>query len=135
MIPGLCCTLALVQLAGAASADTIRFRAGVHAGPLVIEQPTVLIGEPGAVLDGGTRGTVITVRSDSVVIHGLTIRGGGRSLDHDDAAVKLERCTGCRVIGNTIERPLHGIYLLESHGVTVARNVITGSADLVESSR
>lgn len=126
--------LALALLAAQAG-DTIRLAAGVHRGPLLLERPVVLLGEPGAVLDGRGRGTVITVRADSVTIQGLIIRNGGKSLDHDDAAIKLERCSGCRVIGNTLEEPLHGIYLLESHGAVIERNLITGPAVAVESGR
>lgn len=126
--------LALALLAAQAG-DTIRLAAGVHLGPLLLERPVVLLGEPGAVLDGRGRGTVITVRADSVTIQGLIIRNGGKSLDHDDAAIKLERCSGCRVIGNTLEEPLHGIYLLESHGAVIERNLITGPAVAVESGR
>lgn len=126
--------LALALLAAQAG-DTIRLAAGVHRGPLLLERPVVLLGEPGTVLDGQGRGTVITVRADSVTIQGLIIRNGGKSLDHDDAAIKLERCSGCRVIGNTLEEPLHGIYLLESHGAVIERNLITGPAVAVESGR
>ncbi len=126
--------LALALLAAQAG-DTIRLAAGVHQGPLVLERPVVLLGEPGAVLDGRGRGTVITGRADSVTIQGLVIRNGGNSLDHDDAAIKLERCTGCRVLGNTLEEPLHGIYLLESHAAVIERNLITGPAMAVESGR
>ena len=127
--------LLALLLAATQPGDTIRLAAGVHHGPLVLERPTVLLGEPGAVLDGRGHGSVITVRADSVTIQGLIIRNGGRQLDHDDAAIKLERCTGCRVIGNTLEEPLHGIYLLESHGVLIRGNVITGPAVAVESGR
>jgi nitrous oxidase accessory protein len=130
MIPLVAAALLIAQ-----AGDTIRLPAGVHAGPLLLERPVVLLGEPGAVVDGGGQGTVITVRADSVTIQGLVIRNGGKSLDHDDAAIKLERCSGCRVVGNTIEEPLHGIYLLESRGAVIARNVITGPAVAVESGR
>ena len=116
-------------------ADTVQVGAGRYRGQLVIDRPLVLLGEPGAILDGDRAGTVVTIRADSVVIAGFTIERSGRSLDRDEAAVKLERCIGCRVERNTIRDPLHGIYLLESHGVVVAENRLTGAADLVESSR
>lgn len=122
-------------VASAAAGDTIQVAPGAHAGPLVIDRPLMLIGEPGARIEGGRRGTVITVCADSVVVQGFAISGGGRSLDRDEAAVKLERCTGCRIVRNVITDPLHGIYLLESHGVTVEGNSITGAADLTESVR
>src|SRR5690606_20742736 len=97
-------------VASAAAGDTVRVAAGRHHGTLIIDRPLVLLGEPGAILDGERQGTVLSVRADSVVIEGLTITGSGRSLDRDEAAIKLERCTGCRISGNIITDPLHGIY-------------------------
>jgi nitrous oxidase accessory protein len=123
-------------LAAAAPHDTVRVAAGIYAGALTLERPVVLVGEPGAVLDGGGKGTAVTIASDSVVVRGFTIRDSGRSLDHDDAAVKLVRCkTGCRVEENHLVRPLHGIYLLESDGVVLAGNRIDGNAALPENRR
>ena len=119
---------------GAAAGDTVRIPAGTHAGPVVIDRRMVLLAEPGAVLDGGGRGTVLTVRADSVVINGLAVRGSGRSLDRDEAAIKLERCTGCRVENVQVTDMLHGIYLLRSNDVTISGTRITGT-DSVESSR
>jgi nitrous oxidase accessory protein len=122
-------------IAAAAPGDTIRLAPGTYHGALVLDRPLVLLGGPDAILDGGHQGNVITVRSDSVSLVGFTVRGSGRSLDRDEAAIKLEHCTGCRVERITIEDPLHGIYLLESHDVDLTDNRITGAADLVESSR
>ncbi len=122
-------------VATAAAGDSIRVAPGAHAGPLVIDRRLTLIGDPGARIEGGRKGTVITVRADSVVVEGFAISGSGRSLDRDEAAIKLERCTGCRIVRNVITDPLHGIYLLESHGVTIEGNAITGAPDLVESVR
>ncbi|HEX6643247.1 MAG TPA: nitrous oxide reductase family maturation protein NosD [Gemmatimonadales bacterium] len=116
----------------AAPGDTVRLGSGIHQGPVVIAKPLTLLGMPGATLDGGRRGTVLTVRADSVVIEGLVLTGSGRSLDRDEAAIRLEECTGCRISGSTITEPLHGIYLLRSQGVTIERNEITGSAALEE---
>jgi nitrous oxidase accessory protein len=95
----------------------------------------VLIGEPGAVLDGEGKGTVVTVDADSVEIRGFRLRHAGRSLTDDQAAVKLLRCIGCRVVGNRITEPLHGIYLLESADVEVIGNRIEGDASLPEARR
>lgn len=124
-----------VAIAAAAPGDTIRVRPGRHVGPIVIDRSLVVLGDRGAVLDGERRGTVVTVRADSVVLEGLTIRGSGRSLDRDEAAVKVIRCAGCRLANLTIADPLHGIYLLETHAVAIVGNRITGAADLTESAR
>ncbi|HEU4700452.1 MAG TPA: nitrous oxide reductase family maturation protein NosD [Gemmatimonadales bacterium] len=122
-------------VAAARAGDTVVVRAGRYPGLLVVDRPLALLGEPGAVLDGERRGTVVTVQADSVTLRGFTIEHAGREMNHDQAAVKLEQCRGCRVLDNTLRDPLHGIYLLGSDSSEIARNVITGAADLVDNSR
>ncbi|HEU4647506.1 MAG TPA: nitrous oxide reductase family maturation protein NosD [Gemmatimonadales bacterium] len=122
-------------LAAAAPGDTIRVGAGHYREQIVIDRRIMLLGDPGAVLDGGRTGVVITVTADSAVVAGFTVRASGRSLERDEAAIKLVRVRGVRITDNVIEDPLHGIYLLESHGAVVARNRITGATDLAEASR
>jgi nitrous oxidase accessory protein len=124
------------RLAAAQPGDTVRLLPGVYHGPLVIRVAGVtLIGPRSAVVDGGRRATVITVAADSVTLEGFTVRGSRRLMDRDDAAVKLERCVGCSIRGLAVRDPLHGIYLLESHGVILEGNDILGAADLTESAR
>lgn len=115
--------------------DTVRVAAGVHRGALVVDRSVVLVAEPGAVLDAGGEGTAVTLAADSVVLRGFGIRESGRSLDADDAAVRVVECRGCRVVGNRVERSLHGIYLVRSHAVAVADNRIEGDAALDEPRR
>ncbi|HWB41785.1 MAG TPA: nitrous oxide reductase family maturation protein NosD [Gemmatimonadales bacterium] len=123
-------------LAAAQPGDTIRLRYGTHRGPLVVRVPGItIIGSRAAVVDGARRGTVITVAADSVTLQGFVVRGSGRSLDRDEAAVRLDHCSGCVVRGLAVRDPLHGIYLLESHGVTIDDNDILGAPDLIESAR
>ena len=123
------------RLAAAAAGDTIHVEAGVHRGPFVVAQRLVLLGVPGAVIDGMGKGSAITLRADSVELRGLTIRGSGTSLNSDDAAVKIERCVGCRLIDNRIIDALHGIYLLESRDAVLAGNDVGGTTRLVEARR
>src|SRR5690606_33881881 len=89
-------------VAAARAGDTLRLLPGVHDGPIRVGRPLVLLGAEGAVIDGGGRGTTITVEADSVTLRGLTLRNSGRSLDRDEAAVKLVRCRGCSVVDNRI---------------------------------
>jgi nitrous oxidase accessory protein len=102
---------------------------------LVLDQPIVLLGEAGAIIDGGRGGTVITITADGVTVDGLALRSSGRSLERDEAVVKVIRARGVRVTNNLIDDPLHGVYLLEAHEVEIAGNRITGAPDLVESAR
>jgi nitrous oxidase accessory protein len=122
-------------LAAARAGDIVRVGAGVYRGGLVVDRRVVLIGEPGAILDGEGRGTVVTVTADSVELRGFLIRESGRSLDRDEAAVKVVRSVGARVVENRIEDALHGVYLLEARGTTIEGNEIVGDASLVEARR
>jgi len=122
-------------VAVARAGDTIRVAAGTYGGPVTINRRMTLIGAPGAVLDGRGRGTVVSVDADSVEIRGFIVVRSGLALNQDEAAIKLLRCTGCVVSGNTIESSLHGIYLLSSHDVLIAGNRITGDVKLQEAWR
>ncbi len=134
--PGGAYATAAQALGAARPGDVVRLTPGTHRGLLRVRVAGItLTGPASAVVDGGRAGTVITVAADSVTLHGFTVRGSGRMMDRDDAAIKLEHCTGCTVRRLTLRDPLHGIYLLESHGVTLEENDITGAADLTESAR
>lgn len=133
--PGAGYATVAAAVAGAGPGDTVLVRAGRHAGLVVIDRRLVLLGEPGAVLDGEHRGTVVTLRADSIEIRGLTVRAAGRDMNRDEAAVKVERCQGCRIRDLVIEDPLHGIYLLESTGVEISGNRIGGTSGVTESGR
>jgi nitrous oxidase accessory protein len=123
-------------LAAARPGDTVHLMSGSHPGPLLVRIPRVTLAGPrSAIVDGGRRGTVIRVVADSVTLDGFTVSASGRSMDRDDAAVKLEHCVGCTVRGLAVRDPLHGIYLLESDQVTIEGNDIVGAADLIESAR
>lgn len=68
---------------------TVHLPAGVHRGPLVLDRPQVLVGEPGAVVEGG-----IVVRSNSVTIRDVVVRGGQDGIVVDEVEdVELERVT------------------------------------------
>lgn len=127
---------AVEALAAASPGDTIRLKAGEHPGPLTVRVSRLtIVGPRAAVVSGARRNSVLTVAADSVTLDGFTVRASGRSLDRDDAAVKIERCTGCAVRRLVVRDPLHGIYLLESAGVSLEDNDILGAADLSESAR
>src|SRR5262245_31814432 len=68
---------AAAAVARALPGDTVVLAAGVHRGPLRIARPIVLRGEPGGVVEGGGRGTVIEVGASGVRIERLEVRGSG----------------------------------------------------------
>lgn len=77
-------TVGVVAAAGgvgwAALPPTVVLASGIHQGPLVLDRPQTLVGEPGAVVRGG-----IVVRSDHVIVRNVTVEGGENGIDVDDA--------------------------------------------------
>lgn len=81
---------------------TIRLAAGVHEGPIVLDRPQRLVGEPGAVVRGG-----LIVTSDYVVVRDLRIEGGRIGIAVDGATnVVLDRVqvSGAQLDGINVRR-------------------------------
>ncbi len=114
-------------VAAAAPGDELVLVAGVHAGPVTLDRALTLRGEPGAVLDGGNEGSVVTVTAPGVTVAGLAIRGSGSDRVAMDAGVNLAKgATGAVVEGNTLTGNLHGVRVQGARDATVRGNDITG---------
>ena len=101
--------------------------AGVHAGPVTLDRALTLRGEPGAVLDGGHAGSVVTVTAPGVTVRDLAIRGSGSDRAAMDAGVNLLKgATGAVVEDNTLLGNLHGVRIQGAPDATVRGNTITG---------
>jgi nitrous oxidase accessory protein NosD len=82
----------------------VHLSAGMHKGPLVLDSPQRLVGEDGAVVQGG-----IVIRSDDVSVRNVTVVGGENGIDVDlSHDIVLD---DVRVIGSTID----GIHVRRSH--------------------
>ena len=118
-------------VARAAPGDTLRLSAGVHYGPIVVERRLVLQGEPGAVVDGGGHGRVITLSAAGSVVRGLTVRNSGRKLATMDAGIFVDKGGDDTVIeGNRIVDNLFGVYLWGPERAQVRSNRIDGIQDM-----
>lgn len=125
--------IALVALLAAATAqDTLRFAPGVHAGPLVIERATVVLGAPGAVLRGTGRGSVLEIRAPRTTVRSLRIEGSGRDPDHYDAGVHV-RADSVTLEDLEIRDVLFGVYVEQVRHVILRRLDIEGPRRLRES--
>ena len=69
----------------------LRLAPGIYPGPVSIDRPLTLEGAPGAILDGGGRGRVLSVAAPDVVVRGLTVRNSGLSLAETDAGIYLDK--------------------------------------------
>jgi nitrous oxidase accessory protein len=113
------------DIAAAAPGATLHVPSGIYEGAFTIEKPLRLLGAPGAVLRGDRSGHVVAIRAADVEIAGFVIRGSGRDLSRDHAAIHI---TGARAIvrGNRILDMLHGIYVRRANGCRIVDNVILG---------
>lgn len=109
----------------AAAGEEIVVEPGVYEGAFTIEHSLRLIGLPGAVLQGNRKTHVIAVRAPDVEISGFTIRGSGRALARDEAAIHV---TGPRAVlrNNRILDSLHGIYIRQADNCRIEHNLILG---------
>ena len=115
----------------AAPGDTIRLQAGVHSGPVTLDRSLALVGEPGAVIDAGGGGRVITVDAPASQVRGLTIRGSGISLAEEDGGIFVTaRADGAIIENNRLEGNLIGINLKGPDNARVRNNVVVGRRDL-----
>lgn len=139
--------LLALALAGAAAADAtdplaravanapagaeIRVSPGVHRVNLVLDRPVTLVGEPGAILDGGVKRDVIRIASSDVTVRDLVIRDSGTDLTAENAGIFVERkARRVTIAGNTLENVLFGVYLDGPADVQVLDNRIRGVAGL-----
>lgn len=74
-------------VATAAAGETVHLGAGRHRGPLLVDRSLTIEGEPGTILEGPGRGTVLTIDADDVTVRGLRVRGSGRDATLGDAGV------------------------------------------------
>lgn len=123
-------------VAAAVPGTVLRLAPGVHEGPVTIDRTLVLEGEPGAVIEGPGRGSVIVLKARGSVVRGLVIRGSGTSLATEDAGVYVEKAATKAVVeGNVLEGNLFGVFLKGSAEAVVRDNRIEGRQDLRMSER
>jgi nitrous oxidase accessory protein len=111
--------------------EVLRLGPGRHAGPLTIRTSVALVGEPGAVLAGNGKGSVVTVEAPDVRIERLEISGSGIDVPGMDSAIYLRRTAQrAQVLGNRLIDNLFGVYVHGAAGSVVADNLIAGRSDL-----
>jgi nitrous oxidase accessory protein len=114
----------------AAPGDVLQLAAGVHRGPIRIDRPLTLEGEPGAIIDGEGRSSTVDVVAPGVALRHLTIRNSG--IDEAlDAGVALEQGADDAVVEDSkIEGNLIGVLVHGARDAVVRGNTIVGRTDL-----
>jgi nitrous oxidase accessory protein len=102
----------------------LRLPPGIYRGPGVINKPLTLDGNGKVIIDGGGKGTILTIKADRVTIRGLTLRGSGNSHDAIDGAIMVAEGSGLLIENNVIEDVLFGISLHRTTDSVVRHNHI-----------
>ena len=118
-----------------AAGDTLRLQSGVyHGDSLRIDHALTLLGDAGAVLDGGGGGHVLMVRAHGVTVRGLVLRGAGTSYRSDHAALLAEGVRALVVENCRFEDNYFGIYLARCAGARVKGNTLSSHGERESSS-
>ncbi len=118
-------------IAMAAPGDVLNLKSGIHHGSFIIEKPLQIIGAAGAIIDGGSHGSVITIIAEDVTISGLKIINSGDNLPDKNSGIFINKTAHRAVIKNNfLENNLIGIYLWGSDDVLVENNIVYGRKDL-----
>jgi parallel beta-helix repeat protein len=107
--------------------DTVYIYNGTYAETIWIGKSICLIGEHknGTIIDGGGRGTVVTIESSGVTVRACTVTGGGGNFT--DAGIRI--VSDNVVVRDSIVRNNNGsgIYLTSASRCTVAHNTMVGN--------
>jgi len=111
------------RLAAAKPGDTVTVDGGVHQGPIVVHGPLVVIGAHGATIDGGGKGSVVTLTGDGVVFRGFIVRNSGRQVTEEAAGIKATG-NGHRIENNVVRDVYFGIHAEAGSGYVIQNNEV-----------
>ena len=103
--------------------STVIVPAGDYTGPITIGGPLTVIAPDGATIDGGARGSVVTIHGKDVRFRGFTVRNSGREVTEEAAGITATG-NGHVIEGNRVEHVYFGIHVGDGERVTVRDNVI-----------
>jgi nitrous oxidase accessory protein len=114
------------RLEAAPRGGTVVVPSGIYAGPIVVRGPLTVIGEAGATIDGGGRGSVVTIRGIDVVFRGFTVRNSGREVTEEAAGIKITG-SGHHIEGNYVHDVYFGIHIGDgAHAVVEGNRIAPG---------
>jgi nitrous oxidase accessory protein len=125
--PGAEARTSVQALVTGAEGPVVRVPAGVYRGPLVIDRPLEVVADGVVVIDGGGGGDVVRIEAPDVTVRGFTIRNTGNSLDRENAGLTV-LAPRARILENTLEDVLFGVYLKKAPESVIRGNVIGGKA-------
>lgn len=102
--------------------DIILIRAGIYKESIVIHKQISIKGEDGAIIDGGSKGNVVTVTASGSVIEGLMIQNSGTQ--QEDSGIYVKKGHGNVIRNNMLKNVHNGIYIANSNKNELLENSI-----------
>lgn len=118
------------RIDAASPGDRLYVDGGVFHEHIVIDKPLSLIGQNEPVIDGDGEGSVVSVAADDVSFSGFLVRGSGRSISQEPAAIKVDEVDRASIRGNRVEDSYSGIHVLGSEASAVRFNEIDLGGDV-----
>ncbi len=116
-------------LLNSSDGDTIIVYGGRYSGNFEIKKSITIIGKSKPVIDGESKGTVITIDAPEVTLTELTIQNSGKLLDKEDAGI-LVNADNAFIDNNVLKSILFGIYFKKANDGVITNNFIEGKKDL-----
>lgn len=117
----------------AAPEDIVIVDGGTFRESITIDKSISLIGRNAPIIDGGGKGDVVTIAADDVVISGFTIRGSGKSISQEPAAVKVKDAKRVTVRSNVLRDAHFGVHITDGSEDLIENNIIdVGAATPIE---
>lgn len=104
---------------------TLRPAPGRYAGPATIARPITLDGGGKVVIEGGGKGTVLSLSTSGAVLRGVRLTGSGDSHDGVDSGLLVEGDDNL-VEGNVVDDVLFGIHVRQGNRNRIANNSVSG---------
>ncbi|MGJ7033281.1 nitrous oxide reductase family maturation protein NosD [Niabella hirudinis] len=115
-------------LAVSHNGDTIKVYKGVYKeGNIIVDKAVCLTGVGQPVLDGELKYEILSVKSNRVVIRGLTLQRSGRAAMSDPGAIKVYDATRVLIENNVLLDNYFGVYLQYATNCEVRNNRIQAS--------
>jgi len=112
-------------LGAAQPGDTLHVY-GVHREHVAVRKPVRILGDGGAVLDGGGEGTVLRIEASGVEVADLEVRGSGDVYSRDDAGIRIERASDVRLRAVRVVDSLFGIFAAQADRCAIERSEVIG---------
>jgi len=121
-------------IAAAHDGDVIVLPPGTWPGPVILDRPVTLTSR-GGVLDGGDRGTVLTIIAPGARADHLRVRGSGVDRGGPDSCIWIgPDATGAAVVDSEATDCTFGIWVHATVGVHLERNHVVGRTDIPQRS-